>query len=341
MHALPVFLAFDLNNLLLFVYFPHCYGSCYYVKKRRCSCYILWFLYIHKNSWAFLFSTANSRFVCFPHLKHTDLFNMKNYTIFNSADSLDVLNFADGAAGGPFCPFSGKISMRKHACHTCLRLFVFSDFFRYLNNNMKCIGFVTRTRRSQSDRKKSGIEKNPKHQKILNQRNLCKTLFQNTNKSNLWDADLEFTFFFLASSYFKMKIDIPQLLVSAWFSNEFSLLISHPEKIKAAEFIRKLGFPSIHLSSYDNQWPNPNKMSSQFWGLHLQMNSLKRASLTSTSQSTRFIFVLLSKMFVLFLIWCVVFASFHWMISVINKCYQMSFDLIWFAHFMITLCGFT
>lgn len=65
-------------------------------------------------------------------------------------------------------------------------------------------------------------------------------------------------------------------------------------------------------------------------GLHLQMNSLKRASLTSTSQSTRFIFVLLSKMFVLFLIWCVVFASFHRTISVINKCYQMSFDLIWF-----------
>lgn len=66
-------------------------------------------------------------------------------------------------------------------------------------------------------------------------------------------------------------------------------------------------------------------------GLHLQMDSLKRASLTSTSQSTRFIFVLLSEMFVLFLIWCVVFALFHWMISVINKCYQMSFDLIWFG----------
>lgn len=167
LHALPVFLAFDLNNLLLFVYFPHCYGSCYYVQKRRCSCYILWFLYIHKNSWAFLFSTANSRFVCFPHLKHTDLFNMKNYTIFNSADSLDVLNFADGAAGGPFCPFTGKISMRKHACHTCLRFFVFSDFFRYLNNNMKCIGFVTRTRRSQSDRKKKWNRKKSKTSKNI------------------------------------------------------------------------------------------------------------------------------------------------------------------------------
>lgn len=88
-------------------------------------------------------------------ISHTDLFNMKNYTIFQQCWFVGcVLNFADGAAGGPFCPFTGEISMRKHACHTCLRLFVPSDFFRYLNNNMKCIGFVTRTRRSQSERKK-------------------------------------------------------------------------------------------------------------------------------------------------------------------------------------------
>lgn len=88
-------------------------------------------------------------------ISNTQIYSIwKIIQFFNSADSLDVLNFADGAAGGPFCPFTGEISMRKHACHTCLRLFVPSDFFRYLNNNMKCIGFVTRTRRSQSERKK-------------------------------------------------------------------------------------------------------------------------------------------------------------------------------------------
>lgn len=153
-------------------------------------------------------------------ISHTDLFNMKNYTIFQQCWFVGcVLNFADGAAGGPFCPFTGKISMRKHACHTCLRLFVFSDFFRYLNNNMKCIGFVTRTRRSQSDSKKNGIEKNPKHQKILNQRNLCKTLFQNTNKSKLWDADLEFTFFFLLRRILKWK----SIFHNCWFLLGFQM----------------------------------------------------------------------------------------------------------------------
>lgn len=155
MHALSVFLAFDLNNLLLFVYFPHCYGSCYYVQKRRCSCYILWFLYIHKNSWAFLFSTANSRFVCFPHLTHRFIQYEKLYNFSTVLIRWMCFEFCWRSSRRPILSIHWRnLDEKIHACHTCLRLFVPSDFFRYLNNNMKCIGFVTRTRRSQSERKK-------------------------------------------------------------------------------------------------------------------------------------------------------------------------------------------
>lgn len=107
---------FDLNNLLLsarFISAGSCYRSRCYVQKMQVffSFSFASFTRCVRVRWTHLLfllnanQQTNSHLVCFPHLNvSADLFNIKNYVFSQCVLFFGCVEFADGAAGVPFCP---------------------------------------------------------------------------------------------------------------------------------------------------------------------------------------------------------------------------------------------
>lgn len=124
-------LLFDLNNLLLFVYFPPRYGPCYAVERKHNNKKSDTVFFSGALRWIrnFLFANANEHSVAFillPSSKcRADLFNIKNYTFSLWCAIFGVfffqLDLLTEQQASHFCPSTdNKYNVETDACHTCL-----------------------------------------------------------------------------------------------------------------------------------------------------------------------------------------------------------------------------
>lgn len=241
---------FFLNNLLLFAYFPLCYGSCYCVSKKTqfvCVCFFFFVFLVCirmlTHSKAFIFSTANGLFASLISPCSAQIYSIWKIMHFRlCCDARCWICWHSSRRPILSIHWWNYMKIRLSHLFAFVRslLAVFPSYFILFFSQVKQQYQLYKIQRTHTNTRARTTKEKIEISKKSNQWKLCKTLFRNTEKYKknhsaltylkCWFWFYRFVFLFFWFVVFNIKFNIPQLSFVLCFQINFLFqLIPHPK----------------------------------------------------------------------------------------------------------------